>query len=309
MIEQYADIDSAHAGRPRLPDALIIGAAKSGTTNLARGLGRHPQVFLCPIKEPEFFSHDEKFARGLDWYTGLFAPAREGQVCIEASTSYTRHPQHPEVARRLHRQCPGAKLIYLMRHPVDRAYSHFIHRYTKELYPDRPIDRTFEQHVLEDPMCVDSSDYRLQIAKTLEHFPREQVLFLFTHELAADAAGTLRKVCAFLNLPSPPPPNAAARGKGDTAGIAFLEGRVRTAVTDRIKALPGASVLLPIVPREVREAGYRCLRGLGLGRRVARALEAPPLSPETRSLLLRRFHDSNRWVADLTGANLSHWDR
>jgi hypothetical protein len=184
-----------------------------------------------------------------------------------------------------------------------------VHRYTKELYPGRPIDCTFEQHVLEDPICLDSSDYRLQIAKTLEHFPREQVLLLFTHELATDEAGTLRRVCEFLGVPSPPCEPGGELGKRYAETAEFVEGRVRTAVTDRIKAMPGATVLLPLLPRGTRDAGYRCLRRLGMGRRVARDLDPPPLSAKTRSLLLRRFHDSNRWVADLTSADLSHWDR
>ena len=295
--------------RGRLPDAVIIGAAKSGTTTLANHLAQHPNIFLCPFKEPEFFSHDDNFARGLDWYCGLFERARDDQLCIEASTAYSRSPQHPHTARRLHLHRPDAKLIYLMRHPVERAYSHFVHRYTKELYRDRPIDRTFEEHVLEDPLCLDSSDYRLQIGKVLEYFPRSQLLFLFTHELATDEAATLRKVCDFLGLPATPFQDAAGIGTRHAETADFVQGRVRTAVTDRIKAVPGVKALLPLVPREAREAGYRCLRALGMGRRAARDLDPPRLSPRSRSLLLRRFHDSNRWVADLTGADLSRWDR
>jgi Sulfotransferase family len=290
----------------RLPEAFVIGAAKSGTTHLANRIGQHPDVFLCPIKEPEFFSHDTKFERGLDWYSGLFDEARRDQLCLEASTSYTRCPQHPDAARRLRRVCPQAKLIYLMRHPVERAFSHFVHRYTKELYRGRPIDRTFDQHVLEDQMCLDSSDYRLQIGRVLEHFPRSQLLFLFTHELAHHEAATLERVCEFLELAPFRPQDRSGR---DNEAAEFLDSRIRIGVTNRIKALPGVKALLPMVPRGVREAGYRCLRRLGAGRRLARDLSPPPLSPLSRKLLLDRFRDSNRWVAELTGVDLTLWER
>jgi hypothetical protein len=183
-----------------------------------------------------------------------------------------------------------------------------VHRYTKELYRGRPIDRSFEQHVLEDQMCLDSSDYRLQIGKVLEYFPRSQLLCLFTHELAADAAATLHRVYEFLGLHAELAPSAVGRTRLNEAAQ-FVEGRVRTGVTDRIKTLPGASTVLPLVPPGIRKAGYRWLRRLGAGRRMARDLQPPPLHPLSRHLLLQRFRDSSRWVASFTGADLSRWER
>ncbi|MFN9173847.1 MAG: hypothetical protein ACK58N_04855, partial [Synechocystis sp.] len=69
-----------------LPNFMIIGAQKAGTTALNKYLSQHPQIFMCPLKEPQFFSTDVIYERGLDWYRGLFGEAKPGQVCGEAST-------------------------------------------------------------------------------------------------------------------------------------------------------------------------------------------------------------------------------
>ncbi|MBC7173545.1 MAG: sulfotransferase domain-containing protein, partial [Polyangiaceae bacterium] len=96
----------------RLPDFLIIGAAKSGTTTLFRYLINHSRVFDLAEKEPCFFDAEVNWGRGLDWYRNLFVGARDDQLCGEASTNYTRYPQVPGVPERIKRVVPDAKLIY-----------------------------------------------------------------------------------------------------------------------------------------------------------------------------------------------------
>lgn len=295
--------------RYRLPDVVMIGAAKSGTTSLAKRLDQHPRVCLANPKEPEYFSHDERFVRGPGWYDQVWDAAQPGQLLLDASTAYTRFPQHPRTAARLARHCPHAKLIYLMRHPVDRAYSHFVHRFTKELFPGRPFDRSFEAHVLQDPMCLDSSDYKTQIELYLEHFPREQLLLLFTHQLARDEANTLRRVAEFLEIDPDLEALRAVSGQRENVMSDFRESRVRIQVTNAIKSLPAVRELLPLVPPEWRERGYAALRLAGMGRKLQRGLTPPPMQPATRELLLERFRASNAWVAELTGEDLSAWDR
>lgn len=292
----------------RLPDVVIIGAAKSGTTTLAVHLGRHPSICLSSDKEPEFFSHEANWQRGFAWYGELFAAAKPGQLCLEASTAYTRMPQCPDAAPRLRQHCPDARLIYLMRHPVDRAYSHYVHRFMKELHPNRPFDRTFEQHVVDDPMCLDSSDYKLQIERYFEYFPRSAFLFLFTHDLEADEPRELRRVCEFLDIEWNPDLEADGAGKENVARL-YRESRVRIQLTNRIKETPVVGRVSYLLPRPVREVGYHAMRRLGVGRRVEKAFTAPPMRPETRRALIERFRPSNDWIAALTGADLSAWNR
>ena len=118
----------------RLPDFVIVGAAKSGTTTLREHLLRHPDVFMCQPNEPCFFDANANWSRGLDWYKGLFAPADDDQLLGESSTNYTRYPQVLDVPHRIHDAIPGAQLIYIMRDPVLRTYSHFVHRWSKETH-------------------------------------------------------------------------------------------------------------------------------------------------------------------------------
>ena len=114
----------------RLPNFVIIGAMKSATSTLYEQLQRQPGIFLPELKEPNFFS--DQYARGWDWYAGLFAEARASDIVGEASTHYTKLPTYPETVSRMWDHLPDAHLIYVMRDPIDRLVSQYIHQ-LKEL--------------------------------------------------------------------------------------------------------------------------------------------------------------------------------
>ncbi|MCA1572553.1 MAG: sulfotransferase [Chloroflexi bacterium] len=175
-----------------LPNFIVIGARKSGTTSLWNYLRAHPQVFMPDEKEIHFFLA-ENFAKGVDHYRSLF-PKPEGALAVgEASTTYSRYPMYPGVAERMARVVPDARLVYLVRHPTERLRSHYL----QEVYrgrETRPIDRA----VLEDPQYVDASRYAFQLDQYMGHFGREQVLVVTTDELRAQRGATVRRVVAFV---------------------------------------------------------------------------------------------------------------
>jgi Sulfotransferase family len=109
-------------------DFLVIGAQRSGTTSLWRHLASHPQVHIPPSKEAPFFSHDRPFARGLAWYLGeFFADADPRRRWGTVSPHYmmgSPDADVPEVARRIHATVPQARLIAILRDPIERAQSH-----------------------------------------------------------------------------------------------------------------------------------------------------------------------------------------
>src|SRR6185295_16842547 len=109
----------------RLPDFLIIGAAKSGTTALYRWLDQHPDVWLPETKEPHFFGRDKIWANGLDWYAALFEAAPAGAITGEASTTLTSHRLAHRAAERVASVVPDARLIYVLREPISRMRSHY----------------------------------------------------------------------------------------------------------------------------------------------------------------------------------------
>lgn len=299
-------IETATTQLGRLPDFLIIGAAKSGTTSLHRYLDRHPDIYMSPKKEPCFFDADVAWNNGLDWYRSLFGGASDSQLCGEASTNYTRFPQVPEVPARIANTLPAAKFIYIMRHPVDRAYSHYVHRYTKEVYPGRPFEQSFEQFVARDPMCLDSSDYLLQIEQYLRYFPAESFLWLFFEELKSDPASVVRKVLRFLDVDdridllgaSPIAANTASRS---------LDHRRRAEITKPLRNNPLIRTLAYSVPQSWRDRGYRILKKMRYGRRISKAFTPAPMQPETRQALIERFSESNQQLAELIGMDLPDW--
>jgi len=297
----------------RLPDFIIIGAAKSGTTSLHDYLARHPQVRLGASddpgvrnKEPCFFDADVNWARGLEWYRGLFAATRPGQICGEASTNYTRYPQVPDVPERIAATVPGVRLVYLMRDPIERAYSHYVHRWSRELHPGEPFRESFAEFTARDPMCLDSSDYELQIGRYWARFPREALLLLRMDDLLADPAALLRRVTGFLGVDPGVDLLAAGPLASNPGGVS--EKKLRYRFTAPLRRIPGAETLAKRVPKAWRDRAYGRLRSSRFGRRVREAYRAEPLTPADRDRLGERYRHSNRFLREECGIDTSPWE-
>jgi hypothetical protein len=298
----------------RLPDFLIIGAAKAGTTTLHDYLARHPRVRMSRSddpsvrdKEPCFFDAAVNWKRGVEWYRSLFAGARDDQLCGEASTNYTRFPQVPGVPERIAALLPRAKLLYLLRHPVERAYSHYVHRWTRELHPGEPFRESFEAFVARDPMCLDGSDYALQVRRYLAHFPRASLLLLRTDDLERDPRELLARALAFLGLDDPGDlvgPGALASNPGGVS-----EAKLRANATRGLRGLALARAAARALPKRVRDSVWELYRRSPWGRRLRAAYSAPPMRPETRAALLERFRPSNRFLREEFGLDTSPWER
>lgn len=181
------------------PDFVIIGAMKSATSTLHQQLAAQPGLFMSMPKEPNFFSDDAVFERGLDWYRNLFAAARPGDVRGESSTHYTKLPQHPRAAERLVAALgTEIKLIYVMRHPVDRLVSHYIHEWTQGVI-EQPIDLAVARH----PELVDYGCYARQLEPWLAHFGTQRILPVFFDSLMERPQHELDRIGAFLGIRQP----------------------------------------------------------------------------------------------------------
>ncbi len=176
-----------------LPDFVIIGAMKCGTSTLHAQLAAQAGFFMSEPKEPNFFSDDDAFARGLDWYRGLFAEAGADAIKGESSTHYTKLPTHPHTIERLASAIPDAKFIYVMRHPVDRLVSHYIHEWTQGVIGD-PIDVAIEKH----PELVDYSCYAYQLDPWIGRFGAARILPVFFERMTAEPDAELRRIAQFL---------------------------------------------------------------------------------------------------------------
>jgi hypothetical protein len=182
--------------RSVLPTFLIIGAMKCGTSSLWNFIRGHPQVYMPPKKEIEFFSRRDNWERGVAWYSAHFRPASMDEIARgEASTAYSKYPQFKNVPERIASVCPNVRFIYLVREPIERMRSHWEH-VVRSWGEKRPLD----QALLEDRRYLDVSRYATQLERYLEFFDRSRILVLQTERLRRDRDAVCRRVFEFLDV-------------------------------------------------------------------------------------------------------------
>jgi len=240
-----------------LPTFIVIGSAKSGTSSLYEYIEGHPQVFMSRIKELQYFCGafppelrlDSSLHLGQAWYEQQFAGAGDAIAIGEASTHYTLHPWSAGTAVRMASVIPEARLIYLMRDPVERALSHYVHwvRTGNETLP-------VEQALRAQGIYLAASRYATQLEEYLAHFSREQVLLLTTDELRDERAATLRRTFEFIGVEPSWAPDALTREFNRAS-----DQRTPRRTLEIARRIPGRHLLARTVPRGVRVATKRRL--------------------------------------------------
>ena len=216
---------------------------KCATTSLCNLFAAHPQMFVCTPKEPEFFCNDRVFARGWDWYESLFAGAR-GEIAVgEGSTSYTKQMHFPHAAERIARYLPEAKLIYIVRHPLKRIESHWLHRIAAGLDVS-----PFAEALKKWPHIIDTSLYWKQISRYRDFYPDENLLLLFFEDFVSDPHNIIKSAYRFLGVNPELAVVDPAKPKHVTA-----DARVDGAVIRLIQKLPGARSLKALAPDFARK--------------------------------------------------------
>ena len=176
-------------------DFMILGAMKSGTTTLAKILSMHPDVCFCQIKEPHYFSKSPDWQKYIEDYKALYNP-KSNQICGEASVSYTAYPlNNKNIWQSLYSFNPKLKFIYIMREPIDRIVSHYVHNYLRGFTKE-----PFEKVVLHQSNYININRYFTQIRPYIELFGQGQVLLLTFEEFISNKKVTLNKVANFLGI-------------------------------------------------------------------------------------------------------------
>jgi hypothetical protein len=150
---------------------------------------------MSAVKELNFFT-DLAYERGMAWYETQFAEAGDAKAIGEASPFYTSHPWQPQVPERVARHLPDVRLIYLLRHPIERMLSNYRHSVMHHL-ETRPVE---EALLTDDWMYLHRSSYSMQTEHWLEHLPRERLLMLVAEDLRRDRAAVLRRVHEFIGV-------------------------------------------------------------------------------------------------------------
>jgi hypothetical protein len=176
-----------------LPNVIIIGAMKAGTTSLYEYMAGHPEIGVSSEKETDFFIAEKNWGRGLDWYHGLFRPGF--RVYAEASPNYTKRSAFAGVPERIRDTIPDCKFIFISRDPVARAESQYRHAVLSG--GDVPAAADLAgSHELDH--MIDTSRYHAQLAPYLDNFPQENFLFLRFEDLVNDPVAVLSQIAGFL---------------------------------------------------------------------------------------------------------------
>lgn len=182
-----------------MPDFVIIGAMKCATSTLHDQLARVEGVSMSDPKEPNFFSDESNWARGLGWYESLFDSMPHDHLKGESSTHYTKIPTYPECVSRFHETLPDAKLIYVMRDPIDRIVSQYIHEWSQRVIDEGcSIDDAIHSH----PMLVDYSRYAMQLSPYLALYGSQRILPVFFERLMAQPQDEFERIGRFLGISS-----------------------------------------------------------------------------------------------------------
>ena len=221
-----------------LPTFFVIGARKSGTTSLWRYMQGHPGIFVPENeKEPKYFVEERGWQRGQEWYESLFAGAPEGSARGDLSTDYSIYPVYSGVPKRIAALIPDARLIYVMRDPIEHmrsAYAYSLWLGTES----RPIREALLLDARYSYECL----YALQIEQYLEHFPLSQMLLLTAEDLRFERRETMRRIFSFIGVdPDLCPDNVdeeynVSRGRRAPRAWARLAGDVliRSGAADRV---------------------------------------------------------------------------
>ncbi len=279
-----------------LPTFLIIGAAKCGTTSLHFYLDQHPDVLMArpdgtEQKEMRFFWRDDWESR-LGWYKQHFdsrVPARG-----EATPSYTHYPYLGDVPRRIHRLVPDAKMIYLVRDPVDRIVAHWAQ--TREDGDPRSLQEALSDLERPDHRLVCASRYATQVEQYLEYFSQDQLLVLDMDDLSADRTGVIEESFRFIGV-DPLFRSPAYARQLNTRGDKRALGGVATMVWN--------GVLRPVggwLPEPARKRA-----GPPLKRALSRSVEAARLDPETEGRLREMLKPEADRLRQITGREFASW--
>ncbi|MEI2779552.1 MAG: sulfotransferase [Tetrasphaera sp.] len=296
----------------RLPDFLVIGAFKSGTTSLAQFLGAHPQIFMPWLQEPNFFAYEHADEGGsarpeVDrtsvykrhrtrtraQYESLFEEAPPGAVIGECSPEYMRSPY---ASGRIAAELPNAKLLAILRNPIERAFSDY------QAFVRDSLERaTFAEAIKRAPGVEPGSQYVMtgfygrQLKPYFETFGKDQVKVILNEDLRVGAGEKLDEVCHFLGVD--PLPDAA-----ELMSQLNVSGRPRNAAVALAYKLRRVSRpwAKPIVPERLQR---------GVDSLLASGLKRETVSASVRADLIGVYREDIELLQSLIDRDLSSWLR
>lgn len=297
-----------------LPNFLVIGAAKAGTTSLRHYLSEHPEIFVPDRGEPSFFAHEGRppafcgpgddewqFVTEIEKYERLFEGAEAFSAVGEISPRYLYFEAS---AGRIEHHVPDARLIVVLRHPVDRAYSHFLMNRDRRCEPERDFVEAIEKEAAREAQgwgwdwrYVGLGRYHEQLRRYYDRFDDRQILVMLYDDLKHDRDAFFSELFGFLGVrPDFKPDTSVRHREASLPRIPALRSLV-----DRPNALKKTlAPLLAVVPYRRMKAKISAWNNV----------RPDPLSASVRrEVLERHFLSDLERLEGLIGRDLSHWKR
>lgn len=283
-----------------LPNFIMIGVAKAGTTSVSRYLAQHPQIFMCPIKATNFFGYED--ARDWKWhdegdppllrnfpvtsfdeYEAMFAGARDETAVGEVSPQYIRCPT---AARRIHETLPNVKLVASLRNPADRAFSGFLMRTRR----GEAVESFYKELTAKSSHVKEGFYYR-RLKRYLDLFPREQTKIYLFEEFKKDAGRIVTELFGFLGV--------------DTKFVLDTSVRHNPGAVPKLRLL-NRLLYSPTLARIARSL-FPGMKGALKQVRQINLSPAPKLPPDLRAQLVALYREDILKVQELLDKDLSVW--
>ena len=303
--QRFPDYQTVPESVPNLPTFLVIGVAKAGTTALYQHLKAHPGIFMAPVKEPNFFSFDAKkqdaIVTHLDDYRALFEGIRDETAAGEASPRYFHSPEAPA---RIAARIPEVRLVALLRHPVERAYSHYLDMMNSGAFAPRPFAEVFREKASSvetwsrEPFACygfQLSFYHASLKRYFDVFPRERIRVYLFEDYVAEPRAVLGDLYRFLGVDDGFVPDLETR-HNPTHGVPRSALLHKTVMRSNLLKTVAQKLLPQAVRRKV--AGL-LLRGL--------RTKKPALSPALRDAFTAVYREDILKTQALIGRDLSLW--
>jgi hypothetical protein len=275
------------------PNFIVVGAAKAGTTWLYYCLKEHPEVFVSTPKELNFFSNNSNFSKGFGWYENYFKETDSKIAVGELSPAYM-YP--PEVPGRIHAWNPDIKLIFILRKPIDRAYSDYCMNLDHGVFTPE-VDKEMST----DSVIVHQGLYFEQIQRYLRYFPPEQLLVTFYDDLNSDPHSFLKKVYAFLGVKIDFQPEALNRRENAKKPLPKFKVAYESVRAIYDWLIQRNDLIKPFFDELKRKGYFDSFYAL------MRGYEHPKPSKATEAILTRFYKSDVMALAKFTDRDLSHW--
>lgn len=181
-----------------LPNFIIIGAMKCGTTSLAYYLSQHPEIFVSSPDKIDFFSKDHEYSKGLAYYESFFENGGYAKAIGEGSDDYTKEfdQKSQKAVARIKEHLPGCKFIYVVKHPLKQIESSWLHRFTTG-----NEKKSFNEAISGSRFTYpETANYKKQLQRYYDAFSPEQIKVFFTEDLAAHPREVVRSSLEFLGV-------------------------------------------------------------------------------------------------------------